>query len=1626
MTTLNGDARRWTVRGFLSAALIVVAVSLLVWAAFVFLQKRELPSSLVNSGLGRLLAGRYGVSYAVDSLRIGCGSGICTPEIEAQGIDLTLGADAPRIEVKIEHLDFAGEKSSVRGARVGLVLDSAGDSADLAIEISEVHLTAGEITGSDLRAVNGSGARLATVQKVKISTATGRSSLLGIRFPSEPEAEGLRVAVDEISVGRIGQGTDPDQLLVEQAKVTRVDVRAFAPEDGGSLCERLPDLVGALNEARQRGNSGSAAADNLVNLARHDARFLVIFAIVLFFGLKVFVTHKGGRWPAWLALGAPTIGVPISVFLLLGSEGRHLLLIGLGASAVLAGALWSWVYRHSDKWYQRWEPAAVDVAAVLILAALSLDSTVRSLGFEPPSNLRVDRVEIVDASLQLGLTGCLGPSEFQLNSPQTEITGIQVPVAAFLEGKPDFAISHIAVSPSSVDVASPAGRSVLTLSGLVAEIHDVSVRLDLDQERIDSFHARLKLASALESPPVREALRRVSFLQDHADALAEGQLALVVDLHGPSTEAAEPSGFQEIDTDGAQVAVSASVALDPAECAFRFDADNRVRLAGANIMIRADGDGETVHIRKIRDDEGFRLRVADASGTLSFGEELVANLGLEGIAAPLATPRLSVNRGKLRASIPGGCSATGTQALAVTLDEIGVETDDYKVEVARAEVDFDRRISGQAGTLVFDTRVRDVTVQARHGATTGERNSAPWLTADFPVASLHLSGQTSSETIPRHFDGQLDLLVARSAAESLQPADIAIGLDNPLQLSADTWDQRIEIPLQRKIIRQSIDPRLPAEVPFTLSLRGGLGSGTGGQDLEATFHSDWISFTLPQLPQSFEFNEIASLDLKTEGTLQSFPLREDLFLFEELPPLCPNMDRLRLNPFRIEGQWRAGDELPFLRLHGKDGSEIRVEFSRGNNSGLPRSTPGGGPRIGEVQSQIEKLSLPAARLGSLDYKLDLKDIGHPGNAEPGSSLSAHFHFRLEQDTFAFAGRTAGPADNQLIGFELSGGSGHLDFALTNDLRIDELLNSITPFVEPLGCDLSWITPRVRIQRLSAKAALADGHLGKVQAGLTIAPGSQFVVRFPSPLEASQQGGARFFREVEIATESDKPVTVEVHSRPVGGSAGSRTLEIAGAVPVRVTARDREGNEHHAMVDVETKAAGLLHDTDPEARPIIQRFRNAASDLRRHWENAQRIFGSSPSETPPDSLDLSWNLSLHDLPSGKPFTFSRNGQEPEKDELHFAIASPGATIAWKTEGQLQESRLQTSAEIVAVSRIREDHLALEGRAEGPLSISLGEDTEWQGDLRFPFSVALRKRLNESPSGTDLLWDKTYYEDFWRKYSTVSRDPTTSPLVNRGRLTIGPASIKQVLFPLEPLRLAVGHSERLGVNLPFSASLLYGRADGVFQTDIEWLKDSASASFGGEFSLTNFQAGALGVDSLGQHIPRVEDQLTSHAALLAKDLPLNRDTMQTILADASRVDGFGGLQLSLIVHRSGPHTAVPGVLQMTSAMETRSMNKLLNKILGNIRMSSPPRSVLYRDLDLRFEIENGKIQTKPLLVHLRGAQVFSTEKLEVEGDFRVHWQREGWQMPPYSFLNFASLVQRMLPADSSEGKPGLEPN
>ena len=267
--------------------------------------------------------------------------------------------------------------------------------------------------------------------------------------------------------------------------------------------------------------------------------------------------------------------------------------------------------------------------------------------------------------------------------------------------------------------------------------------------------------------------------------------------------------------------------------------------------------------------------------------------------------------------------------------------------------------------------------------------------------------------------------------------------------------------------------------------------------------------------------------------------------------------------------------------------------------------------------------------------------------------------------------------------------------------------------------------------------------------------------------------------------------------------------------------------------------------------------------------------------------------------------------------------------------------------------------------------------------------------------------------WESYPRSVDESNAVSLIDSEQFTAGPLSLRQILFPLEPLRLSVGHSKRLQLNFPFSARVLFGKAQGVLQTDVQWFDDHAAVSTSAGLSLSNFQAGALGLASRGEHIPFVEDQLSGEVSFLAKDFPLSGNTMRDLMIDASRVDGFDQLDMRLQFHRSEQNKAVPGVVQVTTDTQIKALNDFLNRFIAKIRMTSPPQSVFYRDFDFDFQVEKGEILTKPLLLRLEGLELFSTERVDVDGDLRVHWRREEWETPRYGLRDFFSLLPGMVP-------------
>ena len=81
-------------------------------------------------------------------------------------------------------------------------------------------------------------------------------------------------------------------------------------------------------------------------------------------------------------------------------------------------------------------------------------------------------------------------------------------------------------------------------------------------------------------------------------------------------------------------------------------------------------------------------------------------------------------------------------------------------------------------------------------------------------------------------------------------------------------------------------------------------------------------------------------------------------------------------------------------------------------------------------------------------------------------------------------------------------------------------------------------------------------------------------------------------------------------------------------------------------------------------------------------------------------------------------------------------------------------------------------------------------------------------------------------------------------------------------------------------------------------------------------------------------------------------------------------------------------------------------------------APPTALRYQGLDLNLAVKNGIIQTDPMFLNLRGVRLLATEPIEVSGDIRVHWKRDGWTLPDYKFSDFVSSMQRFVSAAPAE--------
>ena len=222
----------------------------------------------------------------------------------------------------------------------------------------------------------------------------------------------------------------------------------------------------------------------------------------------------------------------------------------------------------------------------------------------------------------------------------------------------------------------------------------------------------------------------------------------------------------------AQLDVQGLVGFDPEECTAQYATHSRFRSGDIDIALTADGDIEASHIRSIQSGDRSLVKVAAGSGEFSLGEQIVSQFQLHGLEAPLGSSRVSVDSTNLSATIPVSCTPSGEQRFSVATDRVTVSTteddESYSAKIAKATISFRRDLDAGSGETSLDTRLENLTVTGRRNAETGA-DPAIWLEADLPVAELKISGRTSSEAIPREFDGEISFSLNRSTPGEAPP-----------------------------------------------------------------------------------------------------------------------------------------------------------------------------------------------------------------------------------------------------------------------------------------------------------------------------------------------------------------------------------------------------------------------------------------------------------------------------------------------------------------------------------------------------------------------------------------------------------------------------------------------------------------------------------------------------------------------------------------------------------------------------------------------------------------------------------------------------------------------------------------
>ena len=1550
-------------------ALALAAAALL--GLTVYLRGLQIPGSVLHSNAAKWLASRYGVEFTLQSLQFGCLKRDCSREVNAGALTIALQTPEP-----------------------------------LRIELKETHWKRGNpITGKGLEVRSGDRPPLVAAGNFQIDSLTHKAAFSDIRVGLLPE--GLPAEIDNVEFDGVSKHFIARGIRLSSAGVNSIQLRGWdsAADDTivldkleiagvrGSAAKRAPSDKTICEQLPSAGDNGSEALASLrpllplllsdVRLMKADLLRVAFIAGIVLLVLKIITTLWIRNLPVLLLLSA----IPAALPFLLYFQFRQPLLIGIAVIAAIAVALRIFVYRRGKRWYHRWEPFMVDLTAIAVLLPLF------GLGLElppfpeAPKAVRINSIDIADIEVQ-------SPSPAQIQIPLAMIRNVFVALPGV---DPRIEVETAAVEIPKVRIAAAPSR--VALDG--TRIDGVNVVYNPRTGEVGNIAAHVRLAGLFESDALAKELRNIEYLRGID---LRSRLDFDADVHaaGPASASAPSTQFSNSKR---LIAANAAITLRPVECTLSFDVATRIQTPQLRLAALADGNTENIRVRSLSSLPDSPIRIAAGSGTVSLARAPEASFKLESIGGFFASTRLDIDSIGINASAPAS-GKTGIQTATISAGPARVRpASGWDIRVARSSVHLDRMPDRSSVPVRSEMRMEGIQLQGPGGR----------IEVTVPSVVTWLSGQGTPETIPHHFNGTVDFAATRASDNGE-----LFGANRPIAFEADLWKGLLNVPEQDVVFRSAMLSDSSAELPIQLKLAGRLSSivprpngdieaqaalshleqDMGSAHLELadariSGRMNWdeqgssaglnygIASTRVALspgPSAICLNEISTLDLSTSGSISRLPEWTGLSSTSSsnsspspcavLPPMPESLE------FRIAGNFPAGAGESLLRLERQDGTGIRIEG---------------------VRSEIDRLLIRDGRLVNIETRADVSGIG---NLQDSAAIDVLANIRQSKDSVQLETGIRTPDGVRLLDAAIVSTPGRFTLNATQHVPADRLITQIQPFLSDLHFDPGNLNPQARVTQLHADADFENGELVNAAVLARLDSGALLTMNSPdlqanlasSPSSANPVFGLNIGR----ASPADGP-------RPIVATANVSGLHV-GAVTNTETVIA-------ADADVRVIAQGTLYMSgQPPVSPVLDKVTQVRTALTTQASSLAPLLGT-PAETDTGAQPLSnlrWKVHLSQNSPQSPLL------RLSPAALEFHIADAAIEAAWDGNTAPDRSQFALSTALDSSVSLQGNDLILDLLSPSSLKVALNGQPESQYEFNVPIQAAFSGRLVKSAANSGTLWNQDYYAQFWRTHpSKFAGPPFVSP-IDFNEVMLGNLSVREIRFPLEPVRAVIGYTDALQIGIPFSGRALFGGVTGSLESSVAAEGGIATLDTRLNLDLRNLQAGAIGSTMSGEHATIIEDELDGEISIRVDGLKLNRTTIPAMRAGHFSAEDLETLGASVHFSRSMESAGIPGVFQASSSVQINLVNEVLNKIVEDLRLPAPPRALTYSDLAVNFNVDRGRVRTDSEVFKLGGVQLFSSNLADASAEVRAHLGRPGERIMLGSLIEMLGNVTSAMDA------------